>query len=257
MSRQIENDSWHWVALASGVGATVLFLLLLYAPNGMWKVALLILLVVALVVMLANPRNRLLAIGTASCLTALACFAADISFNLSATLPRGGIFQGGVEGGSDIPPIFFILLLVVGLVAIAVDSVGRGWIFPSLRKKDETRPELTFVLSTTDVVLTNEFSGDGQKRFHIQLSVSKDAGHAVQLTSVAIKDASITEFAVGSGDGVQTSQTVEGTGASEMSVLGEFPEARLSRGRAKRRITVVDEFNRRWVAGHITFQSAD
>ena len=255
MSRQVQTDNWHWVALGSGVGATLLLLLLLYGPNGIWKAALIVLLAVTLAVMLANPRNRLLAIGTTSCLTALVGFAADISFNLSATFPGGGILQGGVEGGSDVPPFVFLLLLFLGLVAVAVDAVGRGWLFPSLRRKDETRPDLTFALSSADVVLTSEFSRDGWKRFHIRLSVSKDAGIAVRLTSVAIKDASIAEFAVGIGDGVQTSQTVDGTSASEMSILGDFPDAKLSRGRAKRKITVVDEFNRQWVAGQITFQS--
>jgi len=98
------------VALGSGVGATLLLLLLLYGPNGIWKAALIVLLAVTLAVMLANPRNRLLAIGTTSCLTALVGFAADISFNLSATFPGGGILQGGVEGGSDVPLSYFPLL---------------------------------------------------------------------------------------------------------------------------------------------------
>jgi len=255
VSRQVQADNWHWVALGSGAGAAVLFLLLLYAPNGMWKVALLILLVVALGVLLANPRNRLLAIGTASALTGLAGFVTDVSFNLSATLPGGGIFRGGVDGGSDIHPIFFLLLLFIGVVATAVDAIGRGWIFPARRKNDETRPELSFVLNDTNVTLTNEFSGDGQKRFHIRLTVSKDAGNAVELASVDIKDAIITEFGVGAGDGVHTSQTVESSGASHLSILGEFPDAQLFRGRAKRKIIISDEFNRQWLAGRITFQS--
>lgn len=254
MSHKIQADSWHWVALGSGVGTATLFLLLLYAPNGTWKVALLILLVVALGVLLANPRNRLLAIGSTSALTGLAGFITDVSFNLSATLPGGGILKAGVEGGSDIPPIFFVLLLIIGFTAITLDAIGRGWIFPALRKKDETRPELSFALNDTSVALTSDFSGDGWKRFHIRLSVSKDAGNAVDLTSVAIKDAIITEFGVGAGDGVHISQTVETSGASQLSILGEFPDAKLSRRRAKRKIIVVDEFNRRWLAGRITFQ---
>lgn len=65
MSRQIKTDSWHWIALGSGLGAAVLFVLLLYALNGKQKVVL-ITLAVSLVVSLANPRNRLLALGTAA-----------------------------------------------------------------------------------------------------------------------------------------------------------------------------------------------
>jgi len=256
VSRQIRTDNWHWIALGSGAGATLLFLLLLYAPNGVWKLAVAVLLLVALLVLLANPRNRLLAIGTTSALTGVAGFVTDVSFNLAATLPGVGMLQGGVEAGSDIPPIFFVLLLVIGLTAITIHAVGRGWIFPTLRKKDETRPELIFALNDPTVTLTNEFSGDGQKRFHIRLSVSKDAGNAVDLASVAIKDATITEFGVGAGDGVHMSQSVEASGASQLSILGEFPDAKLSRGRAKRKIIVVDEFNRQWVAGHITFHGA-
>ncbi len=256
MSRRTGNDNWLWIALGAGIGATALFFLLLYAPNGMWKLALVVLLVVALVVLLANPRNRQLAIGTTSALTGLAGFVTDISFSLSATFPGGGILQGGVEGGTDIPPVYFILLLIVGLVAITVDAIGRGWIFPSFRKKDETRPELSFVLSDADVMLTGGLSGNGQKRFHIRLSVSKDLGNAVKLTSVVIKDATVTEFAIGSGDGVQISQTVEGSSASEMSILGDFPQAKLSRGRAKRKVIIVDEFSRYWLAGTVTLQDA-
>ncbi|WP_428515466.1 hypothetical protein [Roseovarius sp.] len=102
MSRQIKTDSWHWIALGSGLGAAVLFVLLHYAPNWKWKVVLIIPLAVSLVVLLANLRNRLRALGTAASLTALAGFVADISLNPSSFLPGGGIFQGGVEGGTDI-----------------------------------------------------------------------------------------------------------------------------------------------------------
>lgn len=257
MSRQIETDNWHWIALGSGVGAAVLFVLLLYAPNGTWKVVLIILLVVSLVVLLANPRNRLLALGTAASLTALAGFVSDISLNLSATLPGGGILQGGVEGGTDIPPAFFLLLLIVGLVTIAIDAVGRGWMFPSLRKRDETRPELSFVLNATEIPLGKAVSNDGHKRFHIRLLISKEVGNDVRLANIAIKDARVTEFAIGTGDGVQIAQTIEGNGAAELSILGDFPAVKLSRGRAKRKIVVVDEFNRQWLAGLVTFQEVN
>lgn len=73
-------------------------------PNGKWKVVLIIPLAVSFVVLLANPRNRLLALGTAASLTALAGLVSDIWLNLSATLPGGGIVQGGVERGIDISP---------------------------------------------------------------------------------------------------------------------------------------------------------
>lgn len=257
MSRQIETDSWHWIALGSGLGAAVLFVLLLYAPNGMWKVVLIILLAVFLVVLLANPRNRLLALGTAASLTALAGFVSDISLNLSATLPGGGIFQGGVEGGTDIPPVFFLLMLIVGLVTITIDAIGRGWVFPSLRKRDETRPELSFVLNAAEIQLGKVVSKDGHKRFHVRLLVSKETGNDVRLANIAIKDASVIEFAIGTGDGVQIAQTISGTGAAELSILGDFPEAKLFRGRAKRKIVVLDEFNRQWLAGEVTFQEAN
>ncbi|PJE37623.1 hypothetical protein CVM52_05715, partial [Pseudooceanicola lipolyticus] len=74
---------------------------------------------------------------------------------------------------------------------------------------------------------------------------------------VTIRDARVTEFAIGTGDGVQITQTIERTGAAELSILGDFPEAKLSRGRAKRKIVVVDEFNRQWLAGLVTFQEAN
>lgn len=257
MSRQIETDNWHWISVGSGVGAAALIVLLLYAPNGMWKVVLIILLVVSLVVLLANPRNRLFALGTAASLTALAGFVSDFSLNLSATLPGGGIFQGGVEGGTDIPPVFFLLLLIVGLVTITIVAVGRGWMFPSLRKRDKTRPELSFVLNAAEIQLGKAVSDDGQRRFHVRLLVSKETGNDVRLANISIRDARVTEFAIGTGDGVQITQTIERTGAAELSILGDFPEAKLSRGRAKRKIVVVDEFNRQWLAGLVTFQEAN
>ena len=257
MSRQIETDNWHWIAFGSGVGAAVVFVLMLYAPNGTWKVVLIILLAVSLVVLLANPRNRLLALGTATSLTALAGFVSDISLNLSATLPGGGILQGGVEGGTDMPPIFFVLLLIVGLGAITIDAVGRGWMFPSLRKRDETRPELSFVLNATEIQLGKAGSKDKHKRFHVRLLVSKEKGNDVRLANISIKDASVSEFAIGTGDGVLITQTIKGTGAAELSILGDFPVAKLSRGRAKRKIVVVDEFNRHWSAGKVIFQEAN
>lgn len=255
MSRQIQADNWHWIALGSGVGAAFLFVLLLYAPNGMWKVVLLILLAVALGVLFANPRNRLLAIGTAASLTALAGFVSDISLNLSATLPGGGILQAGVEGGSEVPPKAFVLLLVVGLVAILIDAIGRGWVFPQLRRKDETRPELSFVLDSTEIPLSEAPGKDEHKRFHICMLVSKEAGKDVRLASVSIKDASVSVFAIGEGDGVHISQTVEGTSAVELSILGDFPEAKLARGSASRKVVVTDEFNRHWLAGKVSFKN--
>lgn len=221
----------------------------------MWKLAVGVLLSVTLFLLMINPRNRLLMIGTTSAFTGLAGFVTEISFKLSATLPGGGILQGGVEGGTDIHPGFFLLLLAIGIIAIGFDAVGRGWIWPAFRRKDETRPELSFTLSGTDIPLTSEFSADGQKRFHIHGTVSKDAGNSVQLVSVDIKDATLAEFGVGSGDGVHASRIVEMTGASNVSILGDFPDAKLSRGRAKRQVFVVDEFARRWPAGHITFRS--
>jgi hypothetical protein len=257
VSRQIETDNWPWISLGSGIGAAALFVLLLYAPNGMWKVVLIILLAASLVVLLANPRNRILALGTATSLAALAGFVSDISLNLSATFPGGGVLQGGVEGGTDIPPVFFLLLLIVGLVAITIDALGRGWMFPSLRKRDATRPELSFVLNAAEISLGQAVSNDGQKRFHVRLLVSKEIGDDVRLANIAIKDANVTEFAIGAGDGVQVSQTIEGTRAGELSILGDFPVAKLSRGRAKRKVVVVDEFNRHWLAGTVTFQDAN
>ena len=64
MDRKFDADRWYVIALSAGVGATALLLLFLYAPNGVWKVAIAVLLGVAAVVMMWNPRYRLLALGS-------------------------------------------------------------------------------------------------------------------------------------------------------------------------------------------------
>ena len=77
--------------MGSGVGATVLLLLLLFAPSGLWKAALLFLIGVTLIVLVWNPRYRLFGIGTAAALTGLGGFVAELSLNASATLPDGKV----------------------------------------------------------------------------------------------------------------------------------------------------------------------
>lgn len=94
MRRLRNKDSWQWIAYVSGIGAAVLFLLLLYAPNGNWKLALLIMIIVAVGVMLTNPRYRLLALGTSTVLTGLAGLVAELTATVSATLPSGGTLRG-------------------------------------------------------------------------------------------------------------------------------------------------------------------
>ena len=52
MDRKFVKDKWHVIAISAGVGATVLFLLFIYAPYGVWKVDIALLLIVAVVVMM-------------------------------------------------------------------------------------------------------------------------------------------------------------------------------------------------------------
>ena len=172
-----------------------------------------------------------------------------------ATLPGRGVFSGGcVEGGSDVPPIYFIGVFIVGAVAVAFDAVGRGWIWASSPKPDHARPELSFVLVDKSVKLSDDFAGNGTGRFYLRLSVSKSDGAALKIVRVEIEDAEILEFGVGDGDGVQKSATIDRTGGSEIGVLGSFPKANLSRGSAKRTVTLVDEFDRSWSVGLVTFR---
>lgn len=256
VDRKFEADRWHLVAIGAGVGATCLFLLFLYAPNGIWKVAVTLLLIVALIVMMWNPRYRLLALGTAAAATGVAGFVTELSLNVSATLPGSGVFSGGVEGGSDVPPMYYLLLFFAGVATVAFDAVGRGWIWASKPEPDPARPELSFALSDTSISLSDDLASKDISRFYLRLSVSKANGVAVKIVRVEITDAEILEFGVGDGDGVQKSATIDRTGGSDISVLGTFPKTILSQGPTERAVTVVDEFNRSWAVGTVTFQSA-
>ena len=121
MPQRRSEDTWQWVAYISGIGAALLFLLLLYAPNGSWKLALLVMIVVAVGVMLANPRYRLLALGSSTVLTGLAGIVAEITATFSAKLPSGGTFTAGVEGGTNIPPYIFVLVLLIGAAMVTIE----------------------------------------------------------------------------------------------------------------------------------------
>lgn len=255
MVRKFEADRWHLIALSAGGGATGLLLLFLYAPNGIWKVAVALLLIVAVIVMMWNPRYRLLALGTAAAATGIAGFVTELSLNVSATLPGSGVFSGGVEGGSDVPPIYFIGLFLAGVVTVAFDAVGRGWIWASGPKPDPARPELSFVLSDTSIVLSGNPATEDAGRFYLRLSVSKADGAAVKIARVEITDAEILEFGVGDGDGVQKSATIDRSGGSDLSVLGNFPKTILSQGPVERAVTIVDEFDRNWMVGKVFFRS--
>ena len=68
---------------------------------------------------------------------------------MSATLPGIGVLSAGVEGGSDVPPINYVLLFFIGAATVAFDAVGRGWIWTSKPEPDPARPELSFSLSDT------------------------------------------------------------------------------------------------------------
>lgn len=254
MDRKFDADRWYVIALSAGVGATALLLLFLYAPNGVWKVAIAVLLGVAAVVMMWNPRYRLLALGTAAAATGIAGFVTELSLSVSATLPGNGVFSGGVEGGSDVPPIYYLLLFFAGVAAVAFDAVGRGWIWVSKPKPDTARPELAFSLSDTSIALSEDATNKGAGRFYLRLSVSKAEGAAIKITRVEIMDAEILEFGVGDGDGVQKSATIDRTGGSDLSVLGTFPWTFLSHGPAERTVAIIDEFDRNWTVGKVTFR---
>ena len=129
MGQRNHSDYRHWIALGSGVGATVLLLLLLFAPSGPWKAALLFLIGVTLIVMVWNPRYRLFGVGTVAALTGLGGSVAELSLNASATLLDDRMSSGSIEGGSEVPPVFFLMLLVIGVPTIAFNNVGRGWIW--------------------------------------------------------------------------------------------------------------------------------
>tara|TARA_R110002124_G_scaffold65409_7_gene178893 strand:- start:1143 stop:1919 length:777 start_codon:yes stop_codon:yes gene_type:complete len=253
--RKAETDRWHFVALGSGIGAMLLFWLFLYAPNGMWKLAVAILLAVALVVMMWNPRYRLFALGTAAAITGIAGFVTELSLNVTATLPGGGILSAGVEGGTDVSPAYFIALFGLGITTVAFDNVGRGWLWSLVHTNDTARPDLSFVLHDSAVKLTERLAENGDRRFHLSLSASKAEGVAVSLVRIEIKDAEILEWGVGKGDGVQNSMRIEHNSGSELSILGTIPESKISRGSAiKREIAIVDEFDRSWSVGPVTFQ---
>lgn len=255
VDRKFEADRWHLVAIGAGVGATCLFLLFLYAPNGIWKVAVTLLLIVALIVMMWNPRYRLLALGTAAAATGVAGFVTELSLNVSATLPGNGVFAAGVMGGSDVPPIYYLLLFFAGVATVAFDAVGRGWIWASKPKPDPARPELAFSLSDTSIALSEDPTNKGAGRFYLRLSASKADGADVKIARVEIMDAEILEFGVGDGDGVQKSATIDRTGGSDLSVLGTFPWTLLSHGPAERTVAIIDEFDRNWTVGKVIFQN--
>ena len=48
---------------------------------------------------------------------------------------------------------------------------------------------------------------------------------------------------------------VNRTGGSDLSVLGTFPWSLLSQGPAERTVAIIDEFDRNWTVGKVTFQS--
>lgn len=254
MHRKFVADTWHWIALGSGIGVTVLLLLFLYAPNGVWKVAIAVLLGVAAIVMMWNPRFRLLALGTAAAATGVAGFVTELSLNVSATLPGNGVFSGGVEGGSDVPPIYYLLLFFAGVATVAFDAVGRGWIWASEPAPDPARPELFFSLRETSIALSQDPTNEGAGRFYLRLAASKADGAVVKIARVEIMDADILEFGVGDGDGVQKSATIDRIGGSDLSVLGTFPWTFLSHGPAERTVAIIDEFDRNWEVGKVTFQ---
>ena len=164
------------------------------------------------------------------------------------------MFSGGVDGGTDVPPIYYLLLLVIGIGTIAFDNVGRGWIWSFTRRNDPTRPDLTFTLEQAFIVITDQLAPAGEGRFHASLLASKAEGNPLRLVRVEIEDAKVLEIGVGQGDGVQSSLTIDKVGSMEISVLGTFPKDKLSKGPAKRNLVVVDEFNRRWSAGTVEFR---
>lgn len=254
MDEKTEPDKWYLIALSAGVGATALFLLFLYAPNGVWKVAVALFLIIALIVMMWNPRYRLLALGTAAAATGIAGFVTELSLNASATLPGNGVFVAGVKGGSDVPPIYYFLLFFAGVATVAFDAVGRSWIWASKPKPDPARPELAFSLSDTSVALSEDPTNEGAGRFYLRLAASKADGADVKIARIEIMDAEIQGFGVGDGDGVQKSATIVRTGGSDLSVLGTFPWTLLSHGPAERTVAIIDEFDRNWTVGKVTFQ---
>lgn len=238
--------------MCAGGGATVLLLFLLYAPNGIWKIFLVLLIAVTLLVMLWNPRYRLFGIGTASALTGVGGFVTEWSFSATATMPGGKMFTAGIEGGSNVPPLFFLMLLIVGVVTIAFDNVGRGWIWSSMGQNDPAQPNLTFALEREIIPLSDYLAPIGQGRFHAGLIASKAKGQPVRLVRAEMEDANILELAVGHGDGVQRTLVIDRASA-EISILGTFPRSALTKGSAKRELVIIDEFNRKWPAGTVEF----
>ena len=239
---RLPGDRWIWIAFGAAIAVGALALVLLYAPHGLWKLALFASALTVAIVIGLNPKVRLLVLGTSSVFAGLSGLAFSVFFDFSIQLPDGSTGKVGVEAGTPIEGWIYLMLVVSGLIAVGVHTVFERQDAKDDKSNDEASDDRLIFVAQSDRVRERGSRNESEPiSFLIMLSITKPFSAQARIVRADIPDALQSEVLVSAGNGVFADNLVTKKNGCEARIDVSFPARMATQMPFTRSVTLIDD----------------